>query len=213
MGADAARRWVASDAELREVVVESLARAQEELQSATPAAADLWDTSAHRPKSENELSDWLKRHLDRDLRGRGIVVGREVQIRPGPGGKMGEAGDLVIDAVAGERIEGAQTVTVTVEVKGCWHDKVETALRAQLAERYLLPEGQRQGIYVVGWFAADDWTEDDWRRTACAARGLAESRGLFADQARDVSAELDLEIDAVVLDCSLPPRDGPARRT
>jgi hypothetical protein len=213
MGADTARRWVASDAELHEAVFESLARAQEELQSATPAAADLWDTVARRPKRENELSDWLKRHLDRDLRGRGVVVGREVQIRPGPSGKMGEAGDLTIEAVAGERVEGAPTVAVTVEVKGCWHPELDTALRTQLAERYLLPEGQRQGIYVVGWFAADDWDPTDWRRAACAGRGLEQSVRTFDDQARDVSAELHVEINAVVLDCSLPPRDGPARRT
>ena len=211
LGADATRRWVASDAELREVVLESLARAQEDLQAATPAAADLWDTSGHRPKSENELSDWLKRHFDNDLRGRGTVIGREVQIRPAPGGKMGEAGDLVIQAVAGEHVEGTEIVTVTIEVKGCWNREVDTALRTQLAERYVLPEGQRQGIYVVGWFAADGWNTEDWRRGACA-RGLEENRRVFADQARDVSRDLYVEIDAVVLDCSLPPRNGPARR-
>lgn len=101
---------------------------------------------------------------------------------------------------------------VTVEVKGCWHPEVDHALRTQLAERYLVPEGERQGVYIVAWFAADDWDIKDWRRKACAGRGLAESRSLFAEQARQVSEELDLEIEAVVLDCSLPPRSGPARR-
>jgi hypothetical protein len=212
LAADASRRWVTSDAELREVLVASLVRANEALQSATPAAADLWDTSARRPKQENELSDWLKRHLDNDLRGRGVMVGREVQIRPGPRGKMGEAGDLVVEAPAGERVEGADIVGVTIEVKGCWHPEVNEAMKSQLAERYLLPEGQRQGIYVVGWFAADDWDSEDWRRTPCARRGLQESRTFVAEQAREVSAEHDVEIEAVVLDCSLPPRTGPARR-
>lgn len=188
MGADAARRWVVSEGELRETVVEALGRVQEALQAATPAAADVWDTVARRPKRENELSDWLKRQLDQDLRGRGVVVGREVQIRPGPGGKMGEAGDLVIEAVAGEFVEGAPVVRVTVEVKGCWHPEVDHALRTQLAERYLVPEGERQGVYVVGWFAADDWDTKDWRRKACARRGLAESRSMFAEQAREVSS-------------------------
>jgi hypothetical protein len=212
LAADASRRWITSDAELREVLVASLLRANEALQSATPAAADLWDTRARRPKQENELSDWLKRHLDNDLHGRGIMVGREVQIRPGPRGKMGESGDLVIEAPAGERVEGADIVGVTVEVKGCWHAEVNGAMKSQLAERYLLPEGQQQGIYVVGWFAADDWDSEDWRRTACARRGLAESRTFFGEQAREVSAEHNVEIEAVVLDCSLPPRMGAARR-
>jgi hypothetical protein len=212
LAAGASRRWVTSDGELREVLVASLLRANEELQSATPAAADLWDTTARRPKQENELSDWLKRHLTKDLSGRGIMVGREVQIRPGPGGKMGESGDLVVEATAGERVEGADIVSVTIEVKGCWHPKVKVAMRSQLAERYLLPEGQRQGIYVVGWFASDDWDRADWRYTPCANRGLQESRGLYTEQAREVSAQHGVEINAVVIDCSLPPRTGPARR-
>lgn len=212
MGADAARRWVTSDAELREAVVESFARAQEALQSSTPASVDLWDTTAHRPKHENELSDWLKRWLDTDLRGRGVIVGREVQIRPGPGGKMGEAGDLVVEGIAGERVEGADIVSVMVEVKGCWHEEVDEAMRTQLTERYLLPDGHRQGVYVVGWYAADEWDGSDWRRPRCGRRSLQETCAFFETQAREVSAAIDVEIDAVVLDCSLPPRQGLARR-
>jgi hypothetical protein len=212
LAADASRRWVTTDAELREVLVASLLRANEALQSATPAAVDLWDTSARRPKQENELSDWLKRWLDNDLRGRGIVVGREVQIRPGPRGKMGESGDLVVEAPAGERVEGSDIVSVTIEVKGCWHSDIDTAMKSQLAERYLLPEGQQQGIYLVGWFDADDWDTNDRRCTRCRRRGLQDSHAFFVQQAREVSAEHKVEIDAVVLDCSLPPRRGPARR-
>jgi hypothetical protein len=212
LAADASRRWVTTDAELREVLVASLLRANEALQSATPAAADLWDTSVRRPKQENEISDWLKRWLDNDLRGRGIIVGREVQIHPGPRGKMGESGDLVVEASAGERVEGSDIVSVTIEVKGCWHSDVDTAMKSQLAERYLLPEGQRQGIYLVSWFDADNWDTNDRRCTRCRRRGLQESRTFFIQQAREVSAEHKVEIDAVVLDCSLPPRRGPARR-
>jgi hypothetical protein len=213
LAADATRRWVTDDAELREVLVASLLRAGEQLQAATPAAPDLWDTSVRRPKPENQLSDWLKRHLERDLRGRGITIGREVQIRPGPGGKMGEAGDLVVEALAAERVEGAPVVSATLEVKGCWHPELDRAMATQLAARYLLPEGQRQGIYVVGWFAADDWDIDDRRHKRCARRGLEESRAFFAEQAGEVSGQHDVQITAVVLDCSLPPREGPARRT
>jgi hypothetical protein len=77
-----------------------------------------------RSGSVAELSDWLKRWLDSDLRGRGIIVGREVEVRPGPRGKMGESGDLVVEAPAGERVEGSDIVSVTIEVKGCWHSDV-----------------------------------------------------------------------------------------
>lgn len=210
MGADANRRWVTSDGELREVVGESLKRADEALQAPTPAATDLWDTTAKRPKSENELSDWLKRWLDADLRGRGVVVGREVQVRPGPGGKMGESTDLLVEAIAGERVEGAERVSVSIEVKGCWHPKVDEAMETQLAERYLRNEGRCQGVYIVGWFAAGDWNESDRRRRACARRDLSESRRFFAEQARDVSSRHELQIDAFVLDATLSTRAAPA---
>ena len=118
----------------------------------------------------------------------------------------------MVEATAGEHVEGADIVGVTVEVKGCWHPEVNEAMKSQLAERYLLPEGQQQGIYVVGWFEADDWDSEDWRCTPYARRGLQESCTFFGEQAREVSAEHNVEIEAVVLDCSLPPRTGAARR-
>lgn len=203
LGADRARRWVVTDAELREVLLEALARAQAALQAATPAAADLWDSVARRPKQENEISDWLQRWLLGDLRRRGIVIGREVQIRPGPRGKMGESGDLVVEAIAGERTDGADTVTVTIEVKGCWHPEVRDALRHQLVERYLLPTARQQGIYVVAWFPPSQWDTTDYRRRA-ASPELNDLRALLAGQAAEVSASCGVEVDAVVLDCSLP---------
>ena len=44
-------------------------------------------------------------------------MNREVEIRVNPGGGSGECTDIHIDAIAGERVEGAQQVTCVVEVK------------------------------------------------------------------------------------------------
>jgi hypothetical protein len=203
MGADAARRWVRSDAELREVLLESLGRAQDELQAVTPAAIDLWDTVAERPKSENEISDWLQRWLRQDLRGRGVLVDREVQITPGPRGKMGQSGDLVVSALAGQRTPGADVVTVTVEVKGCWNRDLDTAMQTQLVERYLATVGRREGIYLVAWFGdGTGWTTDHRARSRGIRRDLSDARAFFADQARRLSAAGPVTVDSVVLDCS-----------
>jgi hypothetical protein len=49
-------------------------------------AFGLWDEVSrdkHRPKSEEKMSDALAAFLKRDLPGRGVVVNREVVIRPG----------------------------------------------------------------------------------------------------------------------------------
>ena len=134
-------------------------------------------------KASSSVSRARYSGLERDLRKRGIVVGREVQVqvRPGPGRRMGESTDLLVEAVAGERTECADPVAVTVEVKGCWHAEVDGAMRTQLADRYLQGEGRRQAIYVVGWYAADDW-DPTIAGAACARRDFGDTRGFFAGQ-------------------------------
>jgi hypothetical protein len=212
LSADRARRWVRSDRELRNVVFASLARAEAKLQGQTPAAELLWNTDPLTPKRENALCNWLKGFLEHDLRDRGILVGREPEIRPGPGSRMGESVDLEIRAVAGERVEGAPVVTVIVEVKGCWHRHVRTAMETQLADRYL-DASTRQGIYLVGWYAAEEWAAADSRQTRCASETRAELQERFEEQAAQLSEGRDIELSAFVLDCSLAPRAGSSRRS
>lgn len=196
-------RWVRSDRDLRRLVVAALGRAERELQGRPPAAADLWDAGTVKPKPETFLSDWLSRFLVRDLEGRGIVVGREVEVRPHPKGRMGEAVDLLVSAIASAQTEGAPTVTVAIEVKGCWHADAEHALRSQLVARYL-DRDHTQGIYVLGFFATERWDASDDRRAApCQRHSLTGWRDLLDAQATAVRDEGAAGVDAVVLDCSL----------
>ncbi len=184
---DAARRWVKTAADLRRVVATSIRESEAKLQNGSQAQL-LWNTQPLRPKPENALSDWLKGHLEEALRGRGIISGREVQIRPGPGHHMGEASDLLITAVASERVEGAAMVEVVVEVKGCWHREMETALKTQLADRYLEAGQRDQGIYVVGWYEADGWDDSDKaNRSRCRKYSITDLVALLEKQAREVS--------------------------
>ena len=93
---DEEHRLVQTGDQLLAVVLESLERLQEELQGETPAIRFLWneDPSRLRPKEESALSDYVKRHLQRDLVQRAIVINREVEIRPaGPG--VGERTDII----------------------------------------------------------------------------------------------------------------------
>jgi hypothetical protein len=91
-------RLVQSGDQLLEVVIESLKRLEATLQGETPAAQFLWDKTNEngwRPKDENSLSDYVKIHLDKDLRQRGVIVNREVEIRHG----HGERTDIHVDAI------------------------------------------------------------------------------------------------------------------
>jgi hypothetical protein len=151
---DPQRRLVRTEQALANAVMASLLRAQQRISGETPAVTDLWehphDPRLREPKLENDLSDWLKRHLMQDLAG--VLVNREVQITPGFSGarKMREV-DLHVTALApgGDTAVPPQRLLVIVENKGCWNPGVLTDIEAQLADTYLAQTQSRAGVYVV----------------------------------------------------------------
>lgn len=164
-------------------------------------------TKTYRPKSENAFSDYVVRHLRRDLKGRGIVLGREVEIRPGTdGGASGEVTDIHVDAVVpapGGGNEPRDVVTVVVETKIAWNKELYTALEEQLVDRYLRASRCSHGIYLVGWFRCDQWDRRDYRKADHATGTVADLRARLKRQASDVSRQSAVSIVAVVLDASL----------
>lgn len=149
------------------------------------------------PKEENLLSDYVKRHLDDDLQGRGIVINREVQNR------RREITDIRIDAVQyGPQRQVLDIVTVIIEVKGCWHAQLGNAMRSQLVNNYLQPVGIRHGIYLVGWFNDDQWDSNDPRKRQAPDMTLEQAREHFNQQAASQSTN-EVAVTAFVLDGSL----------
>ncbi len=107
----------------------------------------------------------MKRFLDRDLKSRGIIVNREVELRRGYGGNSGERTDIHVDAVFKQPSgQVYDSITVIIEVKGCWHSDLKTAIKSQLAERYLADNSCSSGLYLVGWFDCQQWDDNDSRR-------------------------------------------------
>ncbi len=207
-------RIVLSDAHLQQALMASLRRIEKRLQeSSPPASRELWNTSGKpRPKEEEELSTWLKGRLEEDLGFGGRIIGRELQVRPSAsGGGRGESVDLAVFALVGTEIQGAATASVTIEVKGCWHAKVKTAMKSQLVDRYLTGTSTTYGIYLVFWFAADDWDIADSRSRRCA-RDPQKLHDTLAEQARSLTADGHATVRSFVMDGSLPPATGPARR-
>jgi hypothetical protein len=111
---------------------------------------------------ERALSNYVKRHLEQDLKERGIVVNREVEIRQKEGGEgaaTGEIPDLYVSAVS-QNSDGNEMkqLVVLIEVKGNWHDELKTAIQTQLVERYLHNNDRATcGLYLVGWFNCQQW--------------------------------------------------------
>ena len=158
-------RLVRTSKDLLDVVLESLDRLQVKLQhSETPAAIDLWNETfsgkgrpkRYTPKDENRLSDYIKRHLEADLKDRGIIAFREVEIR------RGQKTDISVIALAPkDRSNETEILEVVIEVKGRWHPDLEIAMQTQLVERYMQQNGIETGLYLVGWFDCEHWDKKD----------------------------------------------------
>jgi hypothetical protein len=202
-------RFVESGEQLLRVIRESLERAQEELQGETPAVRDLWnDLGLHdkvrfyAPKSENELSDWLARFMRRDLAGRRIVLNREVEIRRAAGAGMGDRTDIHVTAVSSDPGR-PPLIRAIVEVKGCWHRELATALETQLVARYLRGTDNHYGFYVAGWFTSDHWEPSDWRNSPCSRVTRDAAAVMLAEQAQSATDEGNFVVKSIVLDLAL----------
>ena len=198
---------VQNGSQLLAVLVESLKRAEERLQDETPEAESLWNETGkdtYKPKGENSFSNWLKSHLEADLKTQGIIVNREVEIRQGEGTGQGERTDIHVDAIMRENPENNlyDKVTVIIEVKGCWHQELKTAMQTQLAERYLKDNQCNCGLYLVGWFPCAQWDEEDWRKSRTPKMTLEQAREKFACQARKLSQN-EKTIESFIMNAAL----------
>jgi predicted NACHT family NTPase len=203
---DNSTRYVQSGEQLLAMLVESLRRLEQRLHDETPAVVDLWNEvskEVYRPKDENRLSDYVKRHLDEDLRQRGVIVNREVEIRRGEGASPGERTDIHVDAVVhNSQEDNYDVISAIIETKGCWHPELESAMETQLVNRYLKDNHCQHGIYLVGWFNCEQWDKDDPRRKRAPSLTIAQAQEQFDKQAMSLSARGSV-IQAVVLDVAL----------
>jgi len=93
-------------------------------------------------------------------------------------------------------------LTVIIEVKGCWHRDLESAMETQLVDRYLRDSKMKHGLYVVGWYNCEKWDQNDWRQGRAPRFDQDEARRRFDIQAKSLSTE-GRNIRATVLDTSL----------
>jgi len=197
-------RLVESGEQLLEVVAESLGRLEAAFLDETPEARAVWDdrgSQGYFPNDENSFSDHVKRHLVRDLRERGVVLNREVEIRRSVGPGSGERTDIHVDAVIRNRSNAYDIVKVIIEVKGCWHDEVTTAMETQLLNRYLRANDCRHGLFLVGWFACARWSNKDARKRKVPWSSISDARAQLSAQASNLSSS-DISITAHVVDAT-----------
>ena len=188
--------------QLLDVVIESLMHLERKLQGETPASPFLWDRlgETFRPKDESLLCDFVKLHLEDDLKQRGVVVNREVQIH------RGERTDIHITAVTpGQTKDSYDSITVIIEAKGCWHPELDTAMGTQLCGQYLDNNDCQHGLYLVGWFNCNLWDKKDYRKAGTPNVTLEELRKQLGSQAANLSTNGRV-IKSYVIDAALSSR-------
>lgn len=164
-------RLVRTHADLQDVVLLELDRIQERLQGDTPAAPLLWNTYVARPKTEDEISDYLAIELNARLVHAGAVVNREVQVRRSAPSGLPERTDLRFEATpTGTAMKGASSVKIPGEVKGAWNADVIDSVSSQLVDRYMADFQTEYGVYIVVWFDHESWTDASDRRRNAVAR-------------------------------------------
>lgn len=211
MAADAQRRFVESSAQLLMLVLESLRKLQVKLHRELAGVGDLWNSKGKDwwPKEEEDISDYVARHLREDLADRSIIINREVQIRRGRRGEMrGQNTDIHVDATPVEDTQAQLygPIAVIVEVKGSWNAALMQDMENQLRDRYLKNNECRTGLYLVAHFVAERWTPDDWRRAKSDAIDIKDLKIQLAAQAAALSG--GVRIESFVLDASLNSTDA-----
>ncbi|MGH3874699.1 MAG: NACHT domain-containing protein [Pseudonocardiaceae bacterium] len=199
--ADPDRRIIRTAVQLAELLIDTITEIGRDLDSHPNL---LWDCErapvprgspkgtrrriVWRPKLEGGLASYIAHELDLRLARRAIVINREVVIKPTDAGDSGERPDILVEAIAPDT---ATTVTVPIEIKGCWHEAVPTAQRTQLADRYLPAAQTDAGVYLIGWYPLDLWTADDRKpkRTAAKLRACEELLRTLQKQATEIHSQ------------------------
>lgn len=196
---DSQNRLIQNGEHLLQVVKESLNRLQEQLHGETPSVQFLWNQTSQskaKPVDESKLSDFVKLHLEMDLKAKQILVNREVQIH------KREKTDIHVDTfVRRAGIQNVDSISVIIEVKGSWNPELEAAMKTQLKDRYLQNNHCQHGLYLVGWFNCDQWDEEDYRKAKVPKLTLHEAQRRFDAQARDLSGD-GIHIETLVLNTS-----------
>ncbi|WP_146116628.1 MULTISPECIES: NACHT domain-containing NTPase [unclassified Arthrobacter] len=195
-------RLVRSEAELFAACLEALQTIQDRLQGDTPSSPLLWDTYSKRPKSEDDVSDYLRTELLSVLLARGAVVNREVQVRRVNTG-VGERTDIRVDAVDVTESNTPNLFTIVAEVKGCWNPQIEDSLQSQLVDRYMADLNTNYGIYIAVWFGLESWTNQDHRRRKAAAFGSREALLSVLQEKSVLQMQAGRRVEVVVIDASL----------
>lgn len=196
---ESGRRVIETAEQLAAAVTEALGDYNHDLATSATLRRRLWkspiDGDCHLPTNEDGLSAELQQELSARLAER-VMVHREVRIESRVGKQSASDVDLLV-TVTNAR---GQPISCIVEVKASWYPNLISRVRSQLAERYLCGPVCDVGVFVVMWFAAEEWCDSD-RRKRKARKSLTRLQRDLDLAVGDVRTSS--KVHGVVLDCSL----------
>lgn len=200
------RRCVQNEEQLIGVVLESLKRMQDYYKGELAPVERVWNYEGagsnrrnFKPKDEESLSDEVARWLREDLApSSGIIVNREVQPQ------RGQKTDVYINAIDVSALGEKPALKLVIEVKGCWHPEVFRAMETQLVFSYMKDNHLRSGLYLVGWYWCDKWTDDSKKQTKGCQMPLQVLKEYLSKQSKELMTKLiDINVRSFVIDLSL----------
>jgi hypothetical protein len=205
---NSALRLVRDEAQLSDVVTESIDRLQHLMTRPNGWVVLLWHkdradaATGWWPVWEEDLSDLVATFLQHDLADHQVIVNREVQIlRPGLDGRRT---DIHVQAALPGTENDPEPLTVIIECKGCWRSDLNTALATQLVAKYLAMPGRHAGIYLVGYFDNTRWNHKLHPGREHTAHDLEEITAEQTRIAREQTAQEGVTVTAYTLNCCLP---------
>ncbi|MDM9383570.1 hypothetical protein QUB80_23050 [Chlorogloeopsis sp. ULAP01] len=164
---------------------------------------EIFKENLFTPKDEDDLSSYVKRHLDNDLKPLGMIVSREVEIN------RTDYVDLRIDCTSEYgNYQTVESFSVIIEVKGTWNEELNTSMKEQLFDRYLSDISCQHGVYLIGWFYCDKWSKQDYRKSDAQRYTknfptLEAAKNYFEIEAIKIS-QPNKKVKSFVLNVSLP---------
>jgi hypothetical protein len=191
-------RLIRNSDDLLDVIVSELHQLQHEITN-NGSFRDLWNYSSDgksHPKIEDDISDWIRRQLERRITP-STIIDREIQVLRRKQAGIGTRIDLT--ATAATTAPGREIARIIIEAKLVNNDELMTSLETQLLQRYLKPAGLERGIYLVYWVAPDQrpagWTSRPVDKSALQ-RELEDQAASFAGAG--------IKVRPVLLDISRP---------
>jgi hypothetical protein len=192
---DSKKRFVESGEQLLDVIMESLNMLQDKLHGSNNLVELLWNQKEDgewNNKKEISHSKFIAQHLEDDMKD--VMVHREVEINR-------DKTDIYVSAISKDMNGNFEDrISVLIEVKGCWHDKLCTAMKNQLLEKYLNVADVEHGIYLVIWCHCDKWNNP---RGPMTGKTIEFCKEHLEKQASIISEESGKNIGVFILDTHL----------